>query len=41
MKASDKRNIDCYELRQLKPWFYEESSKLLDQRKKAKFQQLQ
>jgi hypothetical protein len=41
VKTSAKEGLCLYELRQHKPWFDEESSRLLDQRKQAKMQWLQ
>jgi hypothetical protein len=36
IKISATESIGYYELRKQKPWFYEDCSKLLDQRKQAK-----
>jgi hypothetical protein len=41
MKASATETVGNYDLKQHKPWFDEECSKLLDQRKQAKLQLLQ
>jgi hypothetical protein len=41
IKISDKESLGYYELKKNKPWFDEECSKLLDQRKQAKLQWLQ
>jgi hypothetical protein len=41
IKISAKACVGYYELKKHKPWFDEGSSKLLDQRKQAKLQQLQ
>jgi predicted metallo-beta-lactamase superfamily hydrolase len=41
IKISAKVSLDYYELKKHKPWFNEEYSKLLDQRKQAKLQWLQ
>jgi hypothetical protein len=41
MKALVTESLGYYELKQQKPWFDEECSKLLDERKQAKFQRLQ
>jgi hypothetical protein len=41
IKTSAKEGLCLYELRQHKPWFDEESSRLFDQRKQAKMQWLQ
>jgi len=40
MKASAMQNLGYYELKQHKPWFDDECSKLLDQRKQTQFQWL-
>jgi len=36
MKSLATGSLGCYVLKQHKPWFYEECSKLLDQWKQAK-----
>jgi len=36
--VSATESLGCYELKECKPWFEEESSQLLDQRKQAKLQ---
>jgi hypothetical protein len=41
IKISAKEGLGYYELKKHKPWFDEGCSKLLDQRKQAKFQWLQ
>jgi hypothetical protein len=41
IKTSAKESLGYFEFKKHKPWFYEECSKLLDQRKQAKFQWLQ
>jgi hypothetical protein len=41
IKISAKDSLGYYELKEHKPWFDEECSKLLDQRKQAKLQWLQ
>jgi hypothetical protein len=41
IKASATDSLGCYELKQHKPWFYDECSKWLDERKQAKLQWLQ
>jgi hypothetical protein len=41
IKISAKESLDYFELKKHKPWFDEGCSKLLDQRKQAKFQWLQ
>jgi len=41
IKTSAKERLDLYELKQHKPWFDEECSRLLEQRKWAKLQCLQ
>jgi hypothetical protein len=38
IKISDKQNLRYYEFKKHKPWFNEEYFKLLDERKKFKFQ---
>jgi hypothetical protein len=41
IKISAKESLGHYELQQHKPWFDDESSKLIDRRKQAKLQWLQ
>jgi hypothetical protein len=41
MKTSAKESLILYEMKQHKPWFEEECSRFLDQRKQAKMQWLQ
>jgi hypothetical protein len=41
IKISAKASLGYYELKEHKPWFDKGCSKLLDQRKQAKFQWLQ
>jgi hypothetical protein len=41
IKISAKERVGYCELKKHKPWFYEECSKLVDQRKQTKFQWLQ
>ena len=41
MKTSAKESLILYEMKQHKPWFDEECSRFLDQRKQAKMQWLQ
>jgi hypothetical protein len=41
VNISEKESLGYYELKQHKPWFNEEYSKLLDQRKQAKLEWLQ
>jgi hypothetical protein len=41
IKISSKESLGHFELKKHKPWFDEGCSKLLDQRKQAKFQWLQ
>jgi len=41
IKASTTESLGYYELKQYKPWFDNECSELLDQRKHNKFQWLQ
>jgi hypothetical protein len=41
VKASPMESLGYYELKQSKPWYDEDCSKLLDQRKQAKLQWLQ
>jgi len=41
IKTSAKDSLGLHELRQHKPWFEEECSRFLDQRKQAKMQWLQ
>jgi hypothetical protein len=41
IKISAEESLGYYELQKHKPWFSEGCSKLLDQRKRAKFQWLQ
>jgi hypothetical protein len=40
IKISVKESVGYYELKELKPWFDERCSKLLDQRKEAELQWL-
>jgi hypothetical protein len=40
MKISAKESLGYFDLKNIKPWFDEECSKLLDQRKQAKLQWL-
>jgi hypothetical protein len=40
IRISARKSLDCYELKQHKPWFDEGCSELLDQRKQAEFQWL-
>jgi hypothetical protein len=40
-KISARERLGYYELKTHKPWYYEEGSKLIDQRKQAKLQWLQ
>jgi hypothetical protein len=41
IKSSTKDNLGYHRLKQNKPWFYDECSKLIDQRKQAKLHWLQ
>jgi hypothetical protein len=41
IKTPTKENLDHFELKKHKPWFDKGSSKLLDQKKQARFQWLQ
>jgi hypothetical protein len=41
IKISAKESLGYYKLKKHKPWFYEGCSKILDQRKQAKWQWLQ
>jgi hypothetical protein len=41
IKTAAKESIGYYELKKHKPWFDEERSKLLDQRKQDKLQRLE
>jgi hypothetical protein len=41
IKISAKESLGYFELKKHKPWFYEECSELLDQRKQALLQWLQ
>jgi hypothetical protein len=41
MKTSARDNLGCHRLKHKKPWFDDECSKLIDQRKQAKLQRLQ
>jgi hypothetical protein len=41
INISAKESLGCFEVKKHKPWFNEECSKLLDQRKQAKLQWLQ
>jgi len=41
VRTLTKENLGLYELKQHKPWFDEECSRFLDQRKQAKMQWLQ